>query len=210
MCDPFLSSFPTKDTYSQTKFWMLYIWEMSPIMCLEQPLPTNQSLMICLHSCSDTERDQLVFGTQSILKLGRPLSSMQGTLSHDISCLSQTEDDEILESLEDLGVFTFGTHLYSGLTHFLFDPMGASALDLELEAGCRDDFDLTGLGFTGASLGFGFLADIPFLPLGVWFLSLGVELLPFVAFQSSMFERDLEGFLLEYLPFGAFFHPCAQ
>ena len=122
--------------------------------------------MICLHSCSNTERDQLVFGTQSILKLGRPLSSTHNTFSHDISCLSQTEDNEILESLEDLGVFTFGTHLYSGLTHFLFDPMGASALALELEADCRDDFDLAGLGFVGASLGLDFLVGIPFLPLG--------------------------------------------
>ena len=141
-------------------------------MCLEQLLPTNRSLMICLHSCSDTERDQLVFGTQSILKLGRPLSSMHDTLSHDISCLSQTEDDEILESLEELGVFTFGTHLYSGLTHFLFDPMGASTLALELEANYRDDFDLTNLGFTGASLGLGFLADVPSLSLEFSFLAL--------------------------------------
>ena len=59
--------------------------------------------MICLHSFSDTERDLLVFGTQSILKLGRPLSSLQGILSYDMSCLSQ-KDVEILESLEDLGV----------------------------------------------------------------------------------------------------------
>ena len=99
---------------------------------------------------------------------------MQGTLSHDISCLSQTEDDEILESLEELGVFTFGTHLYSGLTHFLFDPMGASTLALELEADLRDDFDLAGLCFTGASLGFGFLAGISFLPLGFRFFALWV------------------------------------
>ena len=130
--------------------------------------------MICLHSCSDTERDQLVFGTQSILKLGRPFSSLHDTLSHDISCLSQTGDDEILESVEDLGVFTFGTHLYSGLTHFLFDLMGASALDLELEVVCLDDFDLTDLGFTGASLELDFWASIPFLFLGVGCLALWV------------------------------------
>ena len=91
---------------------------------------------------------------------------MHGTLSLDISCLSQTEDVETLEALGDFGVFTFGTYLYSGLTHFFFDPMGASALALELEADCRDDFDLTGLGFVGASLGLDFLVGIPFLPLG--------------------------------------------
>ena len=77
---------------------------------------------------------------------------MQGTLSHDISCLSQTEDVKMLEALGDFGVFTFGTHLYSVLSHFLFDPMGASTLALEHEAVCLDDFDLTGLGFTGACL----------------------------------------------------------
>ena len=94
--------------------------------------------------------------------------------------------------------------------------MGASALDLELEAVCLDDFDLTGLGFTGASLELGFLAGIPFLPLGFKFfalwtgcLALGVEFLAFLAFQSSMSDRDLEGYLLECLPLDAFCHPCA-
>ena len=87
--------------------------------------------------------------------------------------------------------------------------MSASVLDFELEVCFRDDFDLTGLGFTGASLELGLLADISFLPLGFGFLALGVEFLAFLAFQSSMSDHDLEGYLLEYLPLGAFCHPCA-
>ena len=94
--------------------------------------------------------------------------------------------------------------------------MGGSVFDLELEVGCLDDFDLTGLGFTGASLELDFWANIPFLflgvgclALGVGCLSLGVEFLAFMAFQSALSERDLEGFLLKNLPLGAFCQHCA-
>ena len=52
--------------------------------------------------------------------------------------------------------------------------MGASALNFELEVDRRDDFDLTGLGFIGASLELDFWDDIPFLPLGFRFLALWV------------------------------------
>ena len=87
--------------------------------------------------------------------------------------------------------------------------MGASVLAFELEAGRRDGFDLTDPFFTGASLGLDYFADIHFLFLGVGFLALGGEFFFFVAFQLSLFECGLEGFLLKYLPLGAFCQPCA-
>ena len=87
--------------------------------------------------------------------------------------------------------------------------MGSSVLSFELDVGHLDDFDLDGLGFVRASLEFCFLFGIHLFLLGVDFLALGVELLHFVAFQSPLSERDLEGFLLENLILGSFFHPCA-
>ena len=55
--------------------------------------------------------------------------------------------------------------MQSGLTDFLFDRMGGSVLTFELEVGRRDGYDLTGLGFTGASLN---MASWPTHPSCSW------------------------------------------